>query len=47
MTSGDVPAAMALQDSHLPQGSGVGPSWAWQLRHIPRRRAMVVFPVPR
>ena len=47
ITSRAVPAAIVVQSSQLPQGSGVGPSLLWQLSDRARILALEVFPVPR
>ena len=47
ITSRALPAAMEVQSSHTPQGSGVGPSLAMQLSERARMRALEVLPVPR
>jgi hypothetical protein len=44
-TSTDVPAAVSMHESHLPQGVGVGPSV--QFRALASILAVVVFPTPR
>ncbi|MBP1636622.1 MAG: hypothetical protein H6Q10_3196 [Acidobacteria bacterium] len=41
------PSAISTQASHAPQGSGVGPGPAMQLRPRARMRAEVVLPTPR
>ena len=46
MTSRDVPNAMLLHRSHVPQGLGVGWSVLRQLRERARILALDVFPVP-
>src|SRR5271166_1425256 len=45
ITSSEVPAAISLQESHTPHGSGVGPFT--QFSAFARMRAAVVFPTPR
>ena len=47
MTSRAPPAAIAVQSSHVPQGSVVGPSLLSQLSERARIRALEVLPVPR
>ncbi|CAI8167624.1 MAG: Uncharacterised protein [Prochlorococcus marinus str. MIT 9215] len=46
MTSNAVPAAIVRQSSQLPQGSGVGPLWLWQLSERAKILALEVLPVP-
>src|SRR5215467_5650009 len=46
ITSMSSPRAMALHDSHFPQGVVVGLSYFSQLRHLARMRAVEVLPVP-
>ena len=47
ITSRALPAAIEVQSSQVPQGSGVGPSLATQLSERARMRALEVLPVPR
>ena len=47
ITSRALPAAMEVQSSQTPQGSGVGPSAPMQLSERARMRALEVLPVPR
>ena len=47
ITSRALPAAMLVQSSQLPQGSGVGPLLLMQLSERAKIRALEVLPVPR
>ena len=47
ITSRALPAAIDVQSSQLPQGSGVGPSDPMQLSERARILALEVLPVPR
>ena len=47
ITSRAVPAAIVVQSSQVPQGSGVGPSLLRQLSERARILALEVLPVPR
>lgn len=46
MKSRAEPLVMERQVSQVPQGSGVGWSWAMQLRDLAKMRALEVLPVP-